>query len=79
MTWSEKQSNGAGGFFICTEKLSEGVMYYIDLSEIEGDKELLFVRKGVAVELLGSYDSLEEAKEAAQEHYSKTINVIDVI
>lgn len=73
MTWSEKQSNGAGGFFICTEELLGGVRYYIDLSSIEWDKELLFVRNGVAVELLGSYDSLEEAKEAAQEHYSKTI------
>lgn len=72
MTWSEKQSNGAGGFFICTTEVSGGIKYYVDMSEKEEDKNLLFVRKGVEVALLGVYDTLEAAKEAAQEHYTKT-------
>lgn len=72
LEWSEQQSNGAGGFFVCTTEV-EGIKYYVDLSDNEEDKNLLFVRKGVAIDLLGSYDTLEAAKAAAQEHYNKTI------
>lgn len=72
LEWLDKEPNGAGGFFVCTTEV-EGIKYYIDLSDNEEDKNLLFLRKGVAVDLLGSYDTLEAAKAAAQEHYNKTI------